>query len=769
MSNRVDKPEIEESGVAVGGKAAVEADGPVDGSTGAEDDDLFPEEFKQLWSALDKMSTGDFLEQIVDEYDEAPDRRREILTTWMAQHLGYSRVWKRRTALIREPLWELLTSEAYAELTPEGEKALAMIGESVMPARSFMHPSAALATLAIWRHTDDENLRRQVQQRIEQRALPDEPEWLYEVVGAFVDDDSVESSTDGRSLAQLVELVLSFSYWEIGALLCGLLFVQRYGRWYHSAVPSNLTHACDIAAREHPHEARRWIDYLAEATMGGHLSHRWLEEPFNAAIRLSIEEPEREQTLRRFMEGRPFDADHDRLEELYRPLFDQLDGDGYQEARRRLFQEVETTATRHPARALRLLELLAIYEFGPPLGSKLYRLRKAVERLAVDGDDQLCRWMVGLYVHTATLEPHAAELVRRSGELIDWEANPFAGVRDYETYLVISDYERAFEELTVKFDGVTLEHADKYAAARIKFFVQKRMDPSRIRRAIQAVFRPVEWLGSGLTEVGVVGDVIERGMERFEEKIATEDRRREVVDEFQDVGIEIDDYGDIYTLPVDRIDRVIRGVRNRRLLMGAAAGGLSGGLAPYSYGVLSLGDIPVMLTLTADVASRFCWYYGFDPRQHPDLPFEILAVALGGTRPEAIEPMLVRQSLHSHVFKKSIVVGALAHGGVAHLTGKGLSRLIQRRVERTAMERAGRLARRAFSKNFRRRIAEIDRSPRGLPVVGAIMGAILNTVLIYDICEAAQAVLTDRFLERKYPDWARHISRIERPDGDSRR
>ena len=33
----------------------------------------------------------------------------------------------------------------------------------------------------------------------------------------------------------------------------------------------------------------------------------------------------------------------------------------------------------------------------------------------------------------------------------------------------------------------------------------------------------------------------------------------------------------------------------------------------------------------------------------------------------------------------------------------------------------------------------------------------LNAALIYDLCEAAQAVLTDRFLERKYPDWPRQF------------
>ncbi len=723
-----------------------------------------PENFKALWRTLEQLSTEKILEQVAEQFADAPGRRREVLITFMAQELGYSRVWRRRSSLHREPLWDALSARTYGELSERGESALAMIGRSVRPTRSYLHPTAALATLAVWRHTEDRQLFDEANRRLVENALPDEPEWLYEVVGVFL-EDAAEQPGQGRSLRELVELVLDNSYWEVAALLAGLVLVHRYGKWYHLAVVSNLVHATDVASQQYPHEARIWIEYLARATMGGRLNFAWLEEPLRAAIRLNVDDPQRQQQLREYAAGRPFEADHRRLDELYEGVLGQLRNEEYEEgpAHRRLFAEIKETAEKNPTRALRLAELMALYSVGRRVGPRNARLRKSIDRLGrEEGLSRLENWLVGLYVHTATLESHAAHLVRRVGDRIDWEANPFASYDDYEIYLVISDYERAFEQLTCKFDGVTLEHADKYAAARIKYFVKKRVDPSRLHRLVETVFTPVGWLGSGLTEVGVVRRAIERGMEHFEERVRGQDMGQEVVAEFRDAGIALESFDEIGDLPVDRVEKVLQSQRRRGILLGAVAGGISGGLAPFSWGILSLADIPIMLSITAGLCSRFCWFFGFDPREHPELPIEILAVALGGTQPSAIEPMLVRQNLHTHMMRKSLVVGAVAHGGVAHLTGRGLSRVVQRGVEKTVTQKAGQLARRAVSRNLQQRAVKAAPS-KTLPVLGALLGAALNTALLYDICEAAQAVLTDRFLERKYPEWARHLSQFDAP------
>ncbi len=735
----------------------------VDGVSHGEFEQALPEDFKALWRTLEALPTDEVLERVAEELGDAPDRRRVVLTTWMAQELGYSRVWRRRSSLTREPLWDVLSSAGYAELSSRGEQALAMIGRSLQPARTYLHPSAALATLAIWRHSEDESLRREATERLKARALPDEPEWLYEVVDVFFKDEAnlEDGDSAGHTLQELVQKVLDHHYWEVAALLAGLAVVHRYGKWYHSAVVSNLVHACDVASQQYPHEAQKWLEFMTEAAMGGKLSFSWLEEPVKASIRLNVEDRQRQETLREFVERRSFDADHRRLEQIYSLPLQRLRKGDDSTAARELFDEVRETAVANPTRAQRLLELMAIADRGGRVGTRARRLRQAFDEIAeADELDQLGAWLVGSYVRNATLEPHAAGLVRHVGDGVDWEENLFADADDYDMYRVISDYDRAFDNLTCKFDGVTLEHADKYAAARIKFFVRKRLDPSRIHRLVQTAFTPVEWLGAGLTEIGLVSEAIDRGMERFERRVRHQDLQEDVLVEFQEAGIDVESFAEIAALPVDEVESVLRGQRNRRLLLGAVAGGISGGLAPFSWGVLSLADIPVMLSITADVCSRFCWYFGFDPREHPDLPLEILAVALGGTRPAAIEPMLVRQNLHEHVMRKSLVVGAVAHGGVAHLTGRGLSRVVQKKLGRSTAHKAGNLARRAVSRNLQRR-AISTRPSRALPVVGAVLGAALNTALLYDICEAAQAVLTDRFLERKYPEWARHIAQLD--------
>ena len=199
--------------------------------------------------------------------------------------------------------------------------------------------------------------------------------------------------------------------------------------------------------------------------------------------------------------------------------------------------------------------------------------------------------------------------------------------------------------------------------------------------------------------------------------------------------------------------------------MGALAGGLSGGLAPLSWGFVSLADIPVILGLTADICGRFCWYYGFPPDEHPELPMEILAVALGGSRPDAIEPMLLRQNLREFTLRKSLIVGTLARGGLQQVAGRALGQLMEVQLTPQLAQRAGQLAQRVARRNLEQRAAQA--APRSMPLLGALLGATLNAALLYDLCEAAQAVLTDRFLERKYPDWIRRLgSEGEADEGD---
>ncbi|TXD34194.1 hypothetical protein FRC98_19370 [Lujinxingia vulgaris] len=719
------------------------------------------DDFKALWEALSRRPVDEILSVVAEQLSDAPDRRREVLTAWMAQTLGYSRVWRRQKTLVSEPLWDVLSAKGYAELSERGEEALAMIGRTMSPYRTYLHPMAALATLAIWRHSGREELVEEARLRLLGRALPDELAWLYEVVVVFERDERRASAGKedggGRALMELVELCLEGSYWELGALLSALMVLRLKGR-RHSPTVENLVKACDKAAEVQPRERAQWLQVMADATLKGQLSFAWLERPLEAAVRLSVDDPPRQERLREYLSRRAFDADYARLETLYESWLGSLWREG-SAAQTWLFAEVGRTARYNPARAQRVLELMAARRGRRRrgVGSRAYRVRLAVEELGLGEElDRLEAELIGLYVHNLALDSHAVQLVRRAGGRVDWSTNPYAGADDLSMYLVVSDYERAFDQLTCKFDGVTMSHADKHAAARVKYFVQRRLDPNRVHRLVQRVFTPVEWLGSGLSEIGLVRGAVERGMERFEAHVAAQDLRAEVVEEFVEAGVEVADFEAIAELPVERVFGMLRRRRKQRLLLGAVSGGVFGGLAPFSWGMLSLADVPVLLSIAADISSRFCWYFGFDPREHKDLPMEILAVALGGSRPSAVEPMLVRQNLNEYVLRKTLMVGAVAHGGLTQLAGRGLAQVVERQLGARAAQQAGEMAKRAVTRNLQRRAVEAAPS-RALPVVGALLGASLNVALIYDLCEAAQAVLTDRFLERKYPEWVRHI------------
>ncbi len=723
----------------------------------------WPAVFKELWRYVGRRSDEQLLHDVGEWIEVRPEQGRRVLATWLAQKMGYRRWLRNPDKLVRQPLWEALSVEGYGRLDAQGRRALVLIAASDGGSRRFLHPSAALATLAIWRHEGQGRAYEEARERLAKRALPAESEWLFEVVDVFASDGAlVNDGANGGSLAALVEWVLAHHYWEVAAKLAGLVLVHRYGRWLRGAATRNLVHACDLASERYPYLNRRWIRYMAQATMKGRLRFQWLEKPLKAAVRLHVEDRERQEEIRAYLRRRAFEVDHRRLEDLYRR---RLEGVGQEhEAYESLLKEVEWTQRHHPSRALKLLELVAMRRCGQRFGTYGYRLKRTLECLATQKvDERLVRWLLGLYVKTATLDGTAVRWVRRLGPTADWEANPFVGRQDYELFLVISDYDRAFETLSAKYDGVTLAHADKYGAAQVQYFVHKRLEPSRVHRLIQKVIEPLEWVGVELSEVGWINQGLEAAMERLEQRSLRRDLRDEVLAAYEAAGVEVGSFEEIAQLSVVDVERVIGDIKGRRMVMGAATGGVTGAFTSLTTTMISLADIPVMLGLTVDICTRFCWYYGFDPKDKRELPLEILAVALSGTGPEAIEPLLVRQNWQEHILSKSLLVGALAHGGAAHLAGRGLVQAAGRLVE--GPPRAG--IRHRVSQWWGGEEEQIEKPRRlkGVSMWGAALGAGFNAVLLYDICEAAEAVLTDRFLERKYPDWRRHIGL---PEGEER-
>jgi hypothetical protein len=726
----------------------------LDEASAAQTPDELSEGFKARWRTILEMPPSEVLEQVADEFEHRPQHAREILSLLIAQELGYRRLFRRAESLQHKPLWDVLSKSTFGELGGDARLALEHIAHTTRPGRPALHPMAALATIAMWRHGDIDQ-QKHAEELLGEFALPDEPAWLYELVGTLT---KLASQRD-RQLIDLARLQLAANFWDPAALICGLHLVCEFAPSWVGSPMSNLIKACDRAADQQPHKMQPWLELMAEAAIGGQLNYPWLEKPMRAAIRMSIDDPPREAELRAWHDRRPYDADHERLETLYEGLLSAYTkGDGHErdEARRALLEEVEQTVDHSPMRAQRLLELIVMREHPRRVGSMPTKLTYALEQLADKPKlEEADRTLIRLYVANYNIEPHAVRLVRGTAGLIDWDdPDREPGTDELDMYLVVSDYERAFEHLTCKFDGVTLEHADKDAAARVKYFVEKRLDPNSLTRVAKKLFTPLEWIGASISNVEFISKAVERGLEIFEQRVRNQDMTDRVIEEYREAGIELESYDDIRDLNMAQVDGLLHKRKTMRLLLSAVAGGLSGGLAPFSWAAMSLADAPVLLGLTADICSRFCWYYGFDPRANPDLPMEIMAVALGGSRPAAIEPMLLRQNLREYAVRKSLMVGAVAHGSVTQIAGRTLGRLMNDQLGQQASKNVAALAKRAVTKNFQRRAAEAVPS-KTLPILGAVLGASLNVALIYDVCEAAQAVLTDRFLERKYPDWIR--------------
>lgn len=715
------------------------------------------ENFKLRWDALGELDVEALLATIKEGIAEHPSEQRELLITWIAIHTGLARRKVKPRNIERGALlWELLDPKKFAALSDGAHDAMWAIARSTYSNRPTLHPLAATATLALWRHGGAHH--EQARELLSGRGLPDDLDWLIQLVRRLEVLDR-KRPVEGCDLLSLAKIQLESHFWNASALLAGLSFVNRYGRFSPGKAARSLEQACDRVAIEYPHREAAWIEVMSDAVLGGELDYPWVERVMEASIRLSISNETRERALRAHHTRRPYEADHERLFELYAAPAETWSRarEGRQPADY-LLAEAKRLEADNPTRAQRLLELALVERVLGTRGVTAHRkIKRALESLDLDADaialEHITR-LLGFYVKNYEIEPCKARFVHQWSK--DDRIRSTLDADELELYLLIGDYERAFQHLTCKYDGVKLHHADKHAATRVKYFIEKRVQPGSMTRMVDMAFSPVEWIGATMGDMRLIHHAVERGLLVFEARINSQDLRESVLDEFRHSGAPIDHFEQIGNLSIDHVESLLHNRRNKRLLLGALAGGLSGGLAPLGWGVISLADIPVILGITADICGRFCWYYGFDPREERELPMEILAVALGGSRPAAIHPMLLRQNLREFAVQKSLMVGALAKGAINQAAGRAINQLFEAQLSPRLATRARDIARRAVQRNFEQRA--VNAAPgKALPWVGAILGAALNAALIYDLCEAAQAVLTDRFLERKYPDWPRQF------------
>jgi hypothetical protein len=498
---------------------------------------------------------------------------------------------------------------------------------------------------------------------------------------------------------------------------------------------------------------------MADAAMGGSLRFAWLERPVAAAMRLSVGDRDRYGRLQAYHHRRRYEVDYARLHELYDYL---LEGSvaGSAElrlwARRRLIEEIDRTAAENPRRALKLAELVAIHEYPRRFGRFGHRIAHALDEIAAQPElDILAEYLVGLYVATYDIEPYALRFVDRLADRVDWEANPVTDGARLELYLKVSDYDRAFEGLTFEIEGMTLQLGDKDAAMRLRYFVERRFEPTSVVRFMRRVLAPVEWMGATLQTLDPLEDAAERGIELFRGWSEGRDLSEHVVETYTEAGVPVETFADVAQLEADFVEEMADHVRRTRMAVGAGAGVVAGACGPMQTRLLSLSDIPVKLSLGLEACARMCWYYGFDPRKHPDLLAEILAVALEGPDFTFDDPVEMHRALGEFAIQTSFLVEAVGTRSLGRIAGRMVGGLVEQFVDGGAGE-----AMAATVERIAR--LQLDGRARGrepAPIRAALLGGAIDAAFVYDLCESAQAVLIDRFMARKYASWERRIAR----------
>ena len=703
--------------------------------------EALPESFREQWDLFGTLGPDELAERIRRDFEDRPRERREILVAYLGRRLGYKRHLHRAEDLQIKPLWDLLRLESFERLTHADREILWMVACTTQRIRQTLHPKAALAAIALWRHGSSGE-QDKAEQLLVTLGLPTAMHFLYDLVRVLGTADAEGEVPHERSLHALAKLHRDHGMFDVAALMGGLYFVRRFDPWYSGAPRKNLERACDRVASERPFEYAPWILLMADAAVDGELTSSWLERILEAAIRLSVGERARHERYRGFHRRRLYEATRERIARLYRHRLARISSTRFDDVGP-LLAEAEATAVDNPFRAMRLMELLVERAAGMPLSQLLRSLAEL---------DPLTERLLVLYVRCCHIDPVAVRFVREHRDELDWSGWNLQPI-DVERFLLIGDYEATFGSRDANLLGTPVAHVDKDAAARVRYFQTSRTNPNSMAKLLQNFDLPGALPVTRLAESRFVDALTTDFAQLFEERAAAMDLRDQVLSDLHRAGASVERWEDIGQLPITKIEQALMRGRQRDMIVGALAGGVAGALAPQTSGVSAIMDVPFLMALVADTCARHCWYYGFDPRDHADLVTKIVAIALGGLEAADMTDAEVRSALKGYLTRRSILLAALGQGAVAQIAGPAAGML---------WDHVGRFQRRppllvAALENVARR----DQRPRFtkrmvkyvLPVADGFLGTAFNVSLVYDLGESAQAVLADRFLARKYRDW----------------
>lgn len=648
------------------------------------------------------------------------------------------------------PLWALLRRRTFDRLPVEAHETLWLIATSTDPARATLAPLAAIAAIALWLHAP-ERLHEAARELLKAQPLPTDGVWLHMLAREITNDLGADGELLVLTLARM-QRAAGFMHGACWIAAVGLLVAED--RWLSGPLEAALERVCDRVAAGSWARRAAWIELMAQAGHAAKLLYSWLERVVDAALRLRVgRADEQTRALRTWHETRPYEASDRRIIGLYAHL---LRPDQSAE----LVRALDRIEPYNALRAQRLLEVWAMLRLMPRHpGPRGRRLSSALTRLS-QLHGALSLRLARLYVENASIGREEAAHVRRHVAQLEAEHETRRALSDY---LLMSDYVGAFTSMRCDLAGISMHHADKHAASRVAYFLERRDDSQRVVHALERGL--AAWPQDGMPGLEVSAQVVDRALALAHDWVGGRDGAASAVAALREAGAPIMRFEQIADCPLDTIEAALQGITTRRLFVGVSGGMVTGALATVGPPSMALADLPLLLVVCVDTCARICWLYGFDPRLHPQLPFEILAAALEGAHAKPRSPQELHRALRRLLLGRGAALASLrgdpraqASGIFRRLAASAALPLLEGSLGPRQVQRA-RSALRTLLATERPGGAVLGRlRPRRiLPMAGAALGAALGATLLYDVCEAAQIVLTDRFLARKYPEWPRHL------------
>ncbi len=613
---------------------------------------------------------------------------------------------------------------------------------------------SATAACLLW-YIGPHELHDEMLDVLHSAPLPDELVWQRLLARKLPHD----------ALIELIKVMLRAQFYDSAASLASASLTNHVRTRVRDQEQARLR-ACDLIAQSAPARFRDLLELMCDATLAAELDFPWLEWPMRACIRLNLDNPIRQGALQAFYASQPFDASLERVASLYTPIIhaEYLSHESRIPRHVLLARHARRLLTTHPRRAQHLLELAIIFTQRTGAVTLKGKLRRALARYdspeSFDPKDPIPGVLARLYIMHHTIEPARVAFIKRVMQHTELLANLPEHL--LQTYLLVGDYDRAFAHLTCVYDGVRIQHIDKDAATRVTYYVEKYPTPRLNAQIFDLAMAPVAWVQHTLKEIQAPRQLVNQALTLYRRHLHTLDQSPHVLAKLHHID-ELEEFEDIAHLPLHLIEEVLPGMRTRHLSLAALAGGaaaLAAGIGPGSFALI---DAPIMLFIVTRLCHELCWIYGFDPVQHTDLVDEILHTALWGPKPQhTAPPQVIQTSLEDLAVRKSLITGAIARGAVTRSSLQMVQRWVEAQSPSPYVERTLDVTRVLFQRTLPGRPQSVtpmtQRLSRSLPVVGSAIGALLNATFIYDLFEAAQAVLTDRFLDRKYPNWPAHFA-----------